>query len=312
MKVAALDLGSNSFGLLVGRARGDGSVEKLTSQKEPVRLGQAVAASGAIPEAAFERALAVVRGFCDTARELEAECVAAVGTSALRDATNGGEFVRAVAKRFGLGVQLVSGDEEARLVYSGARSALADLPERMLVIDLGGGSAELAVGDGDQCLAVESLPLGFLRVARELELTSTLNGAAVARVNARVRETADGVLGRLVAFMPRAFVLSGGTARTLGRVAAALGVRELTGTELRRLASHLAARDPSHLTVLGVEASRASVFGVAMVVLAALVELTGANAVRVSPAGLREGIVLRETKNRAPAAAKVSVRIWAA
>jgi exopolyphosphatase/guanosine-5'-triphosphate,3'-diphosphate pyrophosphatase len=298
MKVGALDLGSNSFGLLVGRVRARSRVEKLVSRKESLRIGEVVAAHGELPEAHFERALEVVRDLADTAREEGAECVVAIGTSALRDAANGAEFVRAAAERFGLAARIASGTEEGRLVYRGARSALDDLPGRALVLDLGGGSAELAVGDGHDCLAVESLPLGFLRVARELELDTTLNGTGVARVAAHVRKVAEPVLGRLVALTPRAFVLSGGTARTLSRLAKALGVRELSGVGLRRLASHLAARDPSHLAVLGVEASRAPVFGAGIVVLSALVELLNAPRVRVSPGGLREGIVLAETQSR--------------
>src|SRR6185436_4099694 len=117
--------------------------------------------------------------------------------------------------------------------------------ERSLVIDLGGGSVELAMGDGNDCLALESLPLGFLRVMRELELGTVSSGADIARLTAHVRALGEGPLRRLVAFHPRAFVLSGGTARALARVAAALGVRELSQVGLRRLAAHLAARDPT-------------------------------------------------------------------
>jgi exopolyphosphatase/guanosine-5'-triphosphate,3'-diphosphate pyrophosphatase len=255
----------------------------------------------------------VVGEWLARARALDAEHVAAVGTSALRDAANGPDFVRAAAERFGLGIQIVSGDEEARLAYQGARGALDDLPERSLVIDLGGSSAELAIGDGDECLSVESLPLGFLRLARDLELGPTMTRADVARVGAHVREAAERVVARLVAFSPRALMASGGTARALGRVAAALGARELTGVGLRRLGAHLSLRDPSHLAVLGVEASRAPVFGVGVVILAALVELTTAPVVRISPGGLREGVILRETKRRkVGSAGRPAVRTWAA
>jgi len=311
MNVGALDLGSNSFSLLVGRARGR-RIEKRATQKVSLRIGDVVARHGALPEPAFENALAVARDLADKAREEGAICLAAVGTSALRDAQNGAEFVRAAAERFGLTVELVSGDEEARLAYSGALSALDGARERALVLDLGGGSAEVAVGDGDECLAVESLPLGFLRVGRELELASPLNAADVARIAAYVRNVAEPALGRVSALEPRAFVLSGGTARTLGRVATTLGVPSLGSAGLRRLASHLSGRDPSHLAVLGVEASRSQVFGVAIVVLATLVELMAAPSVRVSPGGLREGIVLRETKNRRLGAARAATRTWAA
>jgi exopolyphosphatase/guanosine-5'-triphosphate,3'-diphosphate pyrophosphatase len=315
MNVAALDLGSNSFGLLVGRVRRDGRVEKLGTKKEALRIGEVVACHGAIPDTSFERALGVVGEMLGVAHELDAEHVAAVGTSALRDAANGPDFVRAAAERLGLPIQIVSGDEEARLVYHGARSALEDLPERSLVIDLGGSSVELAVGDGSELLSVDSLPLGFLRVARELDLGATTSRADVARISAHVREAAERVIARLVAFSPRALVASGGTARALGRVASALGVRELTGVGLRRLGAHLALRDPSHLAVLGVEASRAPVFGVGIVVLAALVELTQAPVMRISAGGLREGVILREAKNRKgrePSAGRAAVRTWAA
>jgi exopolyphosphatase/pppGpp-phosphohydrolase len=84
-------------------------------------------------------------------------------------------------------------------------------------------------------------------------------------------------------------------------VATTLGVRELGGPGVRRLALHLAARDPGHLAMLGVDASRAQVFGVAIVVLASLVEVLGAPSMRVSPGGLRQGIVLREVKSRGAA-----------
>jgi exopolyphosphatase/guanosine-5'-triphosphate,3'-diphosphate pyrophosphatase len=309
MNVGALDLGSNSFGMLVGRVRGR-RVEKLSTQKVSLRIGDTVARYGALPEPVFERALEVVRDLADKALEAGAVCLAAVGTSALRDARNGGDFVRAAGERFGLAVELASGEEEGRLVYRGALSSLESTRERSLVMDLGGGSVELAVGDGDECLAVESLPLGFLRVARELELASPLNGADVARVAAYVRRTAEPALRRLSALEPHAFVLCGGTARTLGRVANTLGAPPLGSVGLRRLATHLSGRDPNHLAVLGVDASRAPVFGVGLVVLATVAELLGAGSLRVSRGGLREGIVLRETRERRLGAR--ATRTWAA
>jgi exopolyphosphatase/guanosine-5'-triphosphate,3'-diphosphate pyrophosphatase len=243
MNVAAIDLGSNSFGLLVGRVFRDGRIDKVLARKEALRLGEVVAEHGAIPESLFERALGVVRDMVDVARAFDAEAIAAAGTSALRDARNGADFVRAARERTGVRAELLSGDDEAKLVYQGARSALENPPERTLVIDLGGGSVELAMGDGNDCLGLESLPLGFLRVTRDLPLGAVSRGADIARLAAHVRALGEGPLRRLVAFNPRAIILSGGTARALGRVAAALGVRELSAVGLRRLAAHLAGRD---------------------------------------------------------------------
>src|SRR4051812_45306636 len=168
MLLGALDLGSNSFHLLVARLNRRGRLEKVVGRKATIRLEQAVAASGRIPPETFARALEAVGELLGVAREYGAEDVVVAGTSALREAENGTAFGLAVRARFGVGVEILSGEDEGRLVYEGARSRMSELPERVGVIDLGGGSAEVAVGDGESCGYARSLPLGFLRLERVL------------------------------------------------------------------------------------------------------------------------------------------------
>jgi len=172
MKLAALDLGSNSFHLLVADMDRSGAFTKLGSHKEVLGLGNVVREHGRLTDQAFDAALSSVSGMVEVARELGAEKLSTVATSALRDARNGQAFVQTCYEQLGVEVELLSGDEEARLAYRGARSALQLTNGRVVVADIGGGSVELASGDGADCDAVQSLPLGFLRLARAFPVSA--------------------------------------------------------------------------------------------------------------------------------------------
>ncbi|HEY8946110.1 MAG TPA: hypothetical protein VIM73_17700, partial [Polyangiaceae bacterium] len=173
MDFAALDLGSNSFHLLVVREAGN-ALTKLASEKRTLGLGRYVKATGRLPREAFEDALKAVESLIRRARQFPGVRLNVVGTSALRDAANGGEFAHAVAERTGVEIEIVSGETEARLVYQGARHGHA-LPARIAVLDLGGGSVEIAVGDRESCRPLASLPLGFLRVGSARGVGGTLD-----------------------------------------------------------------------------------------------------------------------------------------
>jgi len=294
MRLGALDLGSNSFHLLVARVDSSGRWQKVTGRKAMIRLEEAVAATGRIQPETFARALAAVGELIAVARDHDARDVVLAGTSALREAENGRAFAAAVHARHGLPVEILSGEDEGRLVYHGARSRLAELPARVGVLDLGGGSVEVAVGEDDTCLFSASLPLGFLRLARTLDARGGLDPARLAGVVAHVRAVAEPLLPELRTLAPRAWLLSGGTARALGRV---LGLEPGAALSARKLlveAERFAREDASRLVGLGVEPARARGFGLGVLTLATLAEAAGAPAVRVTPGGLREGILLRE------------------
>jgi len=305
MLLGALDLGSNSFHLLVARVDGLGRLEKVGGKKAMIRLEEAVAATGRIQPETFARALDAVGELLCEAHGHGAERVIVAGTSALRDAANGGAFAAAVRARFRVEVEILSGEDEGRIVYHGARSRLDELPERVGVIDLGGGSAEIAVGERDACLYAASLPLGFLRLARTLEAPGALDADDRARVRAHVKQHADPVAAELGVLAPQAWLLSGGTARTLARVIGLAPGATLSTSELARLAERFAPCDPGQLVGLGVDPVRARGFGLGANVLASLTEALGAPATRVTPGGLREGLLLREIGGRSTRHARV-------
>jgi exopolyphosphatase/guanosine-5'-triphosphate,3'-diphosphate pyrophosphatase len=293
MLLGALDLGSNSFHLLVARVDRRGELQKVTGRKAMIRLEEAVAATGRIPPETFSVALAAVGDLVAEARRRGAATIVAAGTSALREAENGAHFAAAASLRYGLDVQILTGEDEGRLVYDGARYRAGELPERVGVIDLGGGSAEIAIGDGDACHFAASLPLGFLRLARTLDVHGALDDARWARVMAHVTSTALAIRGPVRELSPRAWLLSGGTARALGGVLGSEPGAAISTRALLRLAERFARSAPSSLIGMGVEPPRARGFGLGSLVLALLSEELGAPAVRVTSGGLREGLLLR-------------------
>jgi exopolyphosphatase / guanosine-5'-triphosphate,3'-diphosphate pyrophosphatase len=297
MDLAALDLGSNSLHLLVARANG-ARFTKLASEKRTLGLGRYVRMTGRLPAGVFESAVDAVVELIDHARRFHGVRLVVVGTSALRDAQNGSDFVRAVETRTGVQIEIVTGDVEARLVYEGARSGL-NLPERIAVIDIGGGSVEIAVGEGAACTPVASLPLGFLRAgsARGVGGSVDLPGA-----RERVAQIAEDAARRARAWDPQAWVFSGGTARAFASVSSRLfGVESnpIGSARVRDTAAILTEADSVRMLELGVDPARVSTLGAGAAVLAALVEQFQAHAIRVSPGGLREGMLLRELASHA-------------
>ncbi len=146
-RVAVLDLGTNSTRLLVAEVRA-GGVHELDRRTKITRLGQGVDASGRLGKDGMNRVYEALDGFRAAIDELGASRIVAVATSAVRDAANGEEFRSALRERYGIEARTISGDEEARLTFRGATSALVgrDSGDPTLVIDIGGGSTELVVG----------------------------------------------------------------------------------------------------------------------------------------------------------------------
>ncbi len=292
MKLAALDLGSNSFHLLVAQLDGPGHFTKLGSHKEVLRLGTVVRDCGQLTDEAFDAALSCVSRMAAVARKLHAEKLIAVATSALRDARNGRALLDACREQLGVHVELVSGDEEARVAYLGARSALSLTSGRVLVADIGGGSVELACGDGSHCDTVQSLPLGFLRLAHAFPVKSAGGARRLARYVQLECEKARDKFGRIDTLL-----LSGGTARALGKLLGG-GIASASAIQLERLCEEVARLSRSELEAAGVDAQRAKMLPAGAAVVSGIMSGLGQWNVRISPRGLREGLLLRELSTK--------------
>jgi len=159
-RVAVIDVGSNSTRLLVADL--DGRVSVVERQSRVTRLGRGVDLSGQLSDEAIEAACAAIADYVEICRDTGADRVAAIATSAVRDASNGSAFVAELRERFALSARVLDGEEEARLTYRGATAEQPpDVPT--LVIDIGGGSTEIVVGAGERIAFHDSLQAGVVR-----------------------------------------------------------------------------------------------------------------------------------------------------
>lgn len=146
-RIAVVDLGTNSTRLLVADVTADGGLTEIERRSEVTRLGQDVDATGRLADEAMERVLAALVSYREIADRHGAIESTAIATSAVRDAANGDDFREAVRERTGFDIQIISGDEEARLTFLGATAGRAAASGRVLVIDIGGGSTEFVAGE---------------------------------------------------------------------------------------------------------------------------------------------------------------------
>ncbi len=165
-KVAAFDCGTNSVRLLVADIDVEsGTSEELVREMRVVRLGQGVDRTGRIADASLQRVFAAVEDYMGLVGEHGATKVRFCATSAARDAENAEDFLAGIKNRTGVAAEIIDGDEEARLSFAGATRSLPPLPDPLLVIDIGGGSTELILGNADGgILAAESLDIGSVRL----------------------------------------------------------------------------------------------------------------------------------------------------
>ena len=165
--VAAVDLGSNSFHMIVARLEETGTLSIIDKLRESVRLGGGLGKDGMLSREACDRALGCLEQFGQRIRELPQGDVRIVGTNTLRVATNAEEFTREAQQLLGHPIEIVSGREEARLIYLGVAHGRATREGKRLVVDIGGGSTELIIGEGMDSMLRESMYTGCVSASKQ-------------------------------------------------------------------------------------------------------------------------------------------------
>jgi len=165
MRIAVIDLGTNTFHLLIAEAAGK-QFEILYKTNVPVKLGEGRINDNIIVPAAFERGLNCLQNFSHTISEFQVSQVRATATSAVRSAENGKEFVEAVKEKAGITIETITGDEEAGLIYQGVKLSGA-ITERSLIMDIGGGSVEFILCDTEKLIWKKSYNIGAARLMQQ-------------------------------------------------------------------------------------------------------------------------------------------------
>ncbi len=163
-RVAVLDLGTNTFNLVIAEQNGIESFQILHSSKLPVKLGEGGINSGEILPAAFQRGIDAVNKHYATIRDLKVKKIFALGTSALRSARKGELFIATIKKNTGINVEIISGDREAELIYFGVRQTFEMADQKFLILDIGGGSNELIIANKQEIFWRRSYDLGIARL----------------------------------------------------------------------------------------------------------------------------------------------------
>ncbi len=299
MRIAALDCGSNSFHLIVADVETGGRIQVLDRAKELVRLGDSTLHTGVIPPELFRRALDALKFLRRIADRHKPDALVAVATSAVREAQNGGEFVRAARDEVGVDIRVIRGDEEARLIYHGARSSLDLGKRRVALFDLGGGSLEVILADAQELYFATSLKLGVIRLTEACPVSDPPTPRERTQLAERARSQLEPVIARVRAMGFDFVAFTSGTASAL---AGLLGLeRERAGSqrttalphkalvELEQRLGGLRAVDRARLP--GLDARRGDTIYTGAVVLRTVLDLTGAAEAALCETALREGII---------------------
>jgi exopolyphosphatase/guanosine-5'-triphosphate,3'-diphosphate pyrophosphatase len=290
---AAVDLGSNSFHLLVARMDG-GTLQVIDRHKEMVRLGEGLTTDKHLREDVAERALACLERMGQRLKDMPPERVRAVGTNTLRQVRPEARFLPRAERALGHTIEVIAGREEARLIYLGVSHGLAIGDEKRLVIDIGGGSTELIVGQGFTPTLRESLHMGCVSMsqrffggdkitAKQMDKAELYGALEVRPVRELFRQSGWATTTG-----------SSGTIKSIAAVVTAEGWSEdgITAESLDRLREALLeACKVSALTLKGLSDERRPVFAGGVVVLRALFSSLAIAHMRVSDQALREGLI---------------------
>jgi exopolyphosphatase/guanosine-5'-triphosphate,3'-diphosphate pyrophosphatase len=307
MRVATIDIGSNTVRLLVADVLGAATWQPVDQDQTITRLGEGLARAGMLSEAPMARTLAAVSGFVERGVRLGARDIQIVATSAVREASNGDAFAAAVEGATGRRVEIVSGETEARLTLRGVRCGLA-LAGFVVVFDIGGGSTEYVLAEDETIRSMVSLRLGVVPLAERFPFPGRVDAL-------RYRALCDEVRARLDRELP----VTIRTARVAHLVGTAGTVTALAALDLdlsrydpERVQGHLLSRATiTRLTArLGgltvaergalpcLEAGRADLIIPGIAIVTATLDTLGVDTLRVSEYGLREGVLVQAIERR--------------
>lgn len=293
MNLAAVDIGTNSLRLMIAKGSNDG-LEIVVNQLRTPRLGEGINKDGHLKEEAIKRTVAVLKEYKELIAQYQATAYL-VATSAVRDANNREYFLDKVKEETGFEVMAILGEEEARLSYLGITSALSDLDEDVLAVDIGGGSTEFIFGNSEEFREYRSINLGAVRLTESYK--QNLN-----KMKDKAKEMANDILknkkvGELVAV--------GGTVTTAVAIKEELQSykREvvhgysLSRSDIEKILDYLSNLSlEQRKEVIGLNPKRADIIVAGIVILLEIVKESGVSEIKVSDASILEGLIYDNLK----------------
>lgn len=291
--LAAVDLGSNSFHMVVARFD-HGQLTVIDRLREMVRLASGLDKRGRLSDASQARALNTLRRFGERLRAMQAGRVRVVGTNTLRRAHTTGRFLQRAARALGHPVEIISGIEEARLIYLGASHTLPRVDGHQLVVDIGGGSTEIIVGKGLEPTVMESLSIGCVTLSERAFPDGRLSAKNFEKARVQIRLELEPVRSQFRRVEPAQVAGTSGSVRAAQAVLAALdaGSKGITVPGLEDLIHRMiAAGNVSDLLLPELSDDRAEVFPGGVAILVEVMRGLGLQRMGVADGALREGIL---------------------
>jgi len=301
MRLAAIDIGTNSVHMIVVRVRPDFSFEVIDREKEMVRLGAGGLDGRKLTRAAQTAALQALSKFERIARSHQVDEILAAATSATREAENGGEFLADIEQQTGIRPRIITGTEEARLIHLAAVYGV-DTPKESVVIDIGGGSVEITLGTGREVKFARSFKMGVIRLTERYVTSDPISKRDERKLVRFIGEQVDRYVSFIVKEGFDRVIGTSGTILSLGAVATAMDrgvapeeVRNLRvpAKSLKRLRKTVTTLDlEERLTLQALDPRRADLVVAGAVLLDTLLSKLAASDITLCDLALREGLVL--------------------
>lgn len=318
-RIAAIDVGTNSIRLIVAEANDDGGYRVLDDEKETARLGQGLETTGRMAPEAIERAAGAIERMKKIAEGFGIETLRAIGTSAVRDATNRDEFLGLVQQRTGIVVEPILAEEEAQLVHISVSHAFDLRNQAVAVVDIGGGSTEVILSSGGVVEQVYPLPLGAVRLTERYGGPERAAGDHYRKMRRAIRRVLKRTI-RKPPFTPQMLIGTGGTFTSLANISrhraampggnhlppASVRGYEMNRSELRHLIDWLRELPlRTRQRVPGLSPERADIIVAGATIIERVMKHLGVNRLRVHDGGVRDGLIRTMISSMRPAAGGV-------
>ena len=291
--IAAVDLGSNSFHMVVAQDQ-HGQLKVIDRMREMVRLGAGLNTSGKLSKESKERAIDCLQRFGQRLQDMHADSVRVVGTNTLRVAKNSAEFIQRAEDALGHPIQIISGVEEARLIYQGTIHSITGPEGKWLVVDIGGGSTEVIIGKQGDPKLMESVQMGCVVISEKYFADGELDKKKFKKALVAAKLQLQPIISKVKKLGWKHVVGTAGTIRTISELMREFGLSErgITYKGINALIEKL--QDAGHIDKVNFEAlskERKPVFAGGIIVLKAIFEELGIKKMMISDGGLREGLL---------------------
>jgi len=289
--MAAVDLGSNSFHMVVARYS-HGQLIILDRLREMVRLAAGLDEQGRLDRGAMETAIACLERFGQRLQDMKAESVRVVGTNTLRRAKRKGAFLDRARSALGHPIEIISGIEEARLIYLGVSHTMPSEPGRRLVADIGGGSTEIIIGEGVHGKKLESLYMGCVSMSQKFFADGSITEKRMKRARLAARLELEPINSAFRSYGWDHAVGSSGTIRSIADIVRLRGDAAITPAAVESLIEEaVRAGDSAKLRIQGLTEERVPVFPGGIAILAEILNVLQIKSMRVAEGALREGLL---------------------